>query len=130
VGDVRLTMGRTVKEATEAADAVVVRLDDGSARTVDHILLGTGYRIDLERYGFLSPNLVDAIQRVDGYPRLRRGFESSVPGLHFVGAPAAWSFGPLFRFVAGAAYAAARVRRAVAVGRPRSRSASLVKGAA
>ena len=27
--------------------------------------------------------------------------ESSVPGLHFLGAPAAWSFGPTMRFVAG-----------------------------
>jgi hypothetical protein len=130
VGGVRFTMGRTVKEATEAADGVVMRLDDGSSRTVDHVLLGTGYRIDLGRYGFLSPAVLDAVQRVDGYPLLGRGFESTLPGLHVVGAPAAWSWGPLFRFVAGAGYAAARVRRAVAVGRPRSRSASLVKGAA
>ena len=26
-------------------------------------------------------------------------------GLHFLGAPAAWSFGPLMRFVAGASFA-------------------------
>ena len=41
------------------------------------------------------------------------GFESSVRGLHFVGAPAAWSFGPLMRFVAGTAFAARSVARAV-----------------
>jgi hypothetical protein len=33
-------------------------------------------------------------------------FQSSVPGLHFVGFASAFSFGPLFRFVAGAACAA------------------------
>jgi hypothetical protein len=32
-----------------------------------------------------------------------------VPGLHFLGAPAAASFGPLMRFVSGAGYAARAV---------------------
>jgi hypothetical protein len=41
------------------------------------------------------------LELIDGYPRLDAGFESSLPGLHFLGAPAAWSFGPLMRFVAG-----------------------------
>jgi hypothetical protein len=41
---------------------------------------------------------------VNGYPLLRPGMESSVPGLHFVGAPAAWSFGPIMRFVSGGWY--------------------------
>jgi len=40
---------------------------------------------------------------------LRRPFESSVPGLHFVGVTAANSFGPLFRFAFGADYAAKRL---------------------
>jgi FAD-dependent urate hydroxylase len=31
--------------------------------------------------------------------------ESSVPGLHFVGKPAAWSFGPLLSFISGAQFA-------------------------
>ena len=34
--------------------------------------------------------------------RCSPGLESSVPGLHFTGAPAAWSFGPIMRFVSGA----------------------------
>jgi hypothetical protein len=36
-----------------------------------------------------------------------------VPGLHFVGAAAAESFGPLMRFVAGSGYAARSVARRV-----------------
>jgi len=32
------------------------------------------------------------------YPQLKEGFESSVPRLHFLGAPAIWSFGPLMQF--------------------------------
>jgi FAD-dependent urate hydroxylase len=39
--------------------------------------------------------------------------ESSVPGLHFLGAPAAQSFGPIMRFVAGGWYGAKSLTRLV-----------------
>jgi hypothetical protein len=55
-----------------------------------------------------------ALDLVNGYPVLDRGFQSSVSGLHFVGAPAAWSFGPLMRFVAGTGFAARALTRGVA----------------
>jgi hypothetical protein len=58
---------------------------------------------------------MEAIRRVDGYPQLSAGYESSVPGLYFLGAPAAWSYGPLMRFVAGADFASRTlVRKAFA----------------
>ena len=82
-------------------------------RSADHVLLGTGYQVDVARYGFLAPELVRRIDRVNGHPRLDYGFQSTVPGLHFVGAPAAWSHGPLMRFVAGAAFAARSVTRGI-----------------
>jgi len=72
----------------------------------DHVLLGTGFRIDVSQLELLSPELVAGLSLVDGYPVLDKGFQSSVPGLHFVGAPAAWSFGPLMRFVAGTGFTA------------------------
>jgi cation diffusion facilitator CzcD-associated flavoprotein CzcO len=103
---VPMMLGRSVVSAVPAADAVAVRLDDGSERSFDHLMLGTGFRVDISRYGFLSPSLLQSVRRVDGYPRLSRHFESSVPGLFFLGAPAAWSFGPLMRFVAGTRFAA------------------------
>jgi hypothetical protein len=80
------------------------------------VLLGTGFRVDISRYSFLPATLLEAIRTVDGYPLLRRGFESSVAGLHFLGAPAARSFGPLMRFVAGTDFAGPAVAR-VATGR-------------
>lgn len=45
------------------------------------------------------------------YPVLSHGMESSVAGLHFLGAPAALSFGPLMRFVTGSHYATTRLVR-------------------
>jgi hypothetical protein len=49
-----------------------------------------------------------------GYPVMGAGLESSVPGLHFMGAAAAYSFGPIMRFVVGTWYAAPAVARRAA----------------
>jgi hypothetical protein len=117
---VRITTGRAVTLAEPEGDAVRLTLDDGSVRDVDHVLLGTGYRVDVGRYPFLSPELLEAVRRVDGHPTLSHGLESSVDGLHFLGAPAARSFGPLLRFVAGAEFAARAVARKLAGHRPPS----------
>lgn len=109
LADVRLTAGRTVVHAVATRGGLSVSLDDGSVRGADHLLLATGYRVDITRYPFLPPALLRAISSANGYPRLGPGLESSVPGLHFLGAPAAASFGPLMRFVSGAGYAARAV---------------------
>jgi FAD-dependent urate hydroxylase len=109
LADVRLTAGRTLVHAVATSGGLSVSLDDGSVREADHLLLATGYRVDITRYPFLPPALLRAISSANGYPRLGPGLESSVPGLHFLGAPAAASFGPLMRFVSGAGYAARAV---------------------
>jgi len=110
---VRMTMGRSVIAAIPGAGGVRIRLDDGGERFADHVLLGTGYRVDISRYSFLGPDLLRALRCVGGFPRLTRGFESSIPGLHFVGAPAAWSFGPLLCFVAGVSFASCELTRCI-----------------
>ena len=103
--DVPITLGRAIVSTAIVGDRVKISLDDGSERTADHLLLGTGYHIDVSRYEFLAPELAQSINRFNGYPCLKKGLETSVPGLHILGAPAAWSFGPLMRFVSGAGYA-------------------------
>jgi hypothetical protein len=111
--NVPITVGREVVDAS-VNGCVRLTLDDGTTRDADHVLLGTGYRIDIGGYGFLSPQLLEQIETIRGYPVLGRGLESSAPGLHFLGAPAAWSFGPLMRFVAGSGFAARTLAREVA----------------
>jgi hypothetical protein len=73
------------------------------------VVLGTGYRVNVAQYSFLSRAILDRLDVADGYPRLDSGLESSLPGLHFIGATAGYSFGPLMRFVAGTPFAAATV---------------------
>jgi FAD-dependent urate hydroxylase len=103
--------GRTITGARVLGDRVALDLDNAT-RTFDHVLLGTGYRIDISRLGILAPQLLDRIARADGSPLLAPGLESSVPKLHFVGCYAVKSFGPLLRFIAGAPYAARAVAAA------------------
>ena len=120
LNDVPINVGIAPVAATEVDDRVSVTFDDGTVREADHVLLGTGYRVDVTKYPFLAPELVEELRTVKGYPVLGRGFESNLAGLHFLGAPAAWSFGPLMRFVAGTGFAAGELARAVA-GRSRAR---------
>jgi hypothetical protein len=109
--DVRVLAGQNIKHVRPQGHQVAITLDDGP-RVYDHILLGTGYRIDIAKLGILPPELTDAIACRQGLPMLAAGFESSVPGLHFVGASSIASYGPLMRFIAGAGFAARDVTRA------------------
>jgi hypothetical protein len=110
---VKFTLGRGAVAAQVREQRVAIRLDDGSERLIDHLLLGTGYRIDVLRYPFITAELGSQLRIQDGSPLLGRGLESSVPGLYFVGAPAAESFGPTMRFVVGTAYTGAAVAQHV-----------------
>jgi len=98
---VRLTLGRTITAATPSRDRLQLRLDDQTAREVDRLVLATGFDVRADRLSLLDPELIAGIRTREGAPLLGAGFESSVPGLHFVGAFAAATFGPVMRFVSG-----------------------------
>ena len=114
IAGIPMSLGRSVKAATVAGGQLRLRLDDGSERLVDHALLATGFRVDVSRYPFLSPSILQQLETANGFPVLKSGLESSIPGLHFVGKPAAWSFGPLLGFVSGAEFASTELIRSIA----------------
>jgi FAD-dependent urate hydroxylase len=116
--NVPIRLGRSVVSVAAVGGRVKVRLDDGTERIVDHIFLGTGYRINVSKYEFLAPELANSIRTVNGYPILAPGLETSVPGLHILGAPGVWSFGPLLQFVSGTHYASQALTRRIAAGSP------------
>jgi pyridine nucleotide-disulfide oxidoreductase len=99
--DVNIKTGRFVVEARPSGSQVRLKLNDGSVSFADQVILGTGYSVDISRYEFLPQAILKKVQVFDGYPELDSGFGSSLPGLHFTGAPAARTFGPLLYFVAG-----------------------------
>jgi thioredoxin reductase len=106
LSEVKVSTSRSVMTASSVGDEVALTLNDGSVRRVHHVLLGTGYDVDIAKYDFLPAELAQSVRQFDGYPVLTGGFRSSVPGLHFIGATAARSFGPLLYFVAGTEFAA------------------------
>jgi cation diffusion facilitator CzcD-associated flavoprotein CzcO len=90
---------------------------DGKRSTLetDHLIVATGYRVDIARLDYLAPALRQALATVDDAPVLTRHFESSVPHLYFIGPAAAATFGPLMRFAYGARYTAPRLAQRLAV---------------
>ena len=116
-GRIRVLPGREILGARETELGVDVELGRVGSQIeyfrADHVVLGTGYKVDLRRLKMLAPELLAEIGRVGTAPRLSSTFESSVPGLYFVGAVAAYTFGPMMRFVCGADFAARRVAAAI-----------------
>ena len=104
-----------VTSSTAAGGKAHLQLNDGTVLVADHVLLGTGYAIDISRFGFLSAKLLQRVRVLGGYPVLRAGFESSLPGLHFIGATAARSFGPLLNFVTGTEFTSNELVNSIAV---------------
>jgi thioredoxin reductase len=110
---VPVTYGLTPVGATALGDKVQVSFEDqdGNCSRIEteHLIAATGYRPDTGRLAFLEPAVREAVQVLEGAPILSPHFESSVPGLYFVGPAAVHSFGPVMRFAAGAKFASRRV---------------------
>ena len=119
LGKVTLREGQTVAKLQVAQGRLRATISDGAQVSAHHIILATGYTVDLTKLGMIHPALRAEIRTDRAIPILSHWFESSVPGLYFVGLTSLRAFGPLYRFVAGCGAAARRV--ADAVTRDRSR---------
>ncbi len=126
VGEVPLWLGRSIHCAEARNGKVTLDLADTGGRRqslqADHVVFATGYKIDVGRLGFLSPAILRRLHLVDRAPRLSRHYETSVPGLHFIGPVAASSFGPVCRFVYGCGHPARHLARYLATSRQRRAS--------
>jgi thioredoxin reductase len=112
LANVPMTLNRWATSVDVVGDKVHIQLNDSTERVADHVIVATGYRADVSRYNFLCPSIANSLKTAAGSPVLARALESSVPGLHFVGKPAAWSFGPLLNFISGTHFASAELLRA------------------
>lgn len=107
--------GYRIQEADATGSGVRLLLDGPNRSTIeaDHVIAGTGFRIDVDRLAFLPKELRADIATLNGYPVVTRVGESTVPGLYFVGAPTAVSLGPSARFIAGTHNIAGRLARSL-----------------
>jgi hypothetical protein len=105
---------------------------DGSERhiVVEHVIAATGYRVDLAKLKFLSSGIRSKLELAYQMPILSAQFESSVPGLYFVGLPSTLSFGPMFRFALGAGFTARRLARALKSAPSRGHQQTMTRAAA
>jgi thioredoxin reductase len=118
LGKVRLVLGHSVQgaEAHENCLQLALRAPDGTTKEhiTEHLIAATGYKPDLDKLGFLGDDVRSKIDAFERTPVLSPGFESSVPGLFFVGLAAANTFGPMLRFACGSDFTARRVAKQVA----------------
>jgi FAD-dependent urate hydroxylase len=100
-------------QASDGRPVLTVQTHDGRTRELaaDHVIAGTGYRVDIATMDFLAPELRTELAVSRGTPKLGAGYRSSIPGLYFTGLPAAASFGPVMRFVCGTKFASPRLVR-------------------
>jgi hypothetical protein len=119
-GHIPTHLGVELRSAEVKGSKVRLSLTGNNGSTeleADHVIGGTGYRVALERLRFLDDSLRRQIRAAEDTPVLNRFFESSVPGLYFVGVASANSFGPLTRFAYGAMYTSRRLSRHLAARR-------------
>jgi thioredoxin reductase len=92
-----------------------VTLDDGARFDVDHIILATGYKPQMQNVAYLDrATILDALETVDGFPALDPEFQTNLPNLYITGLAATRDFGPFFGFTVACPVAARVIGDAVA----------------
>src|SRR5262249_749700 len=98
--------GYQIKRAEALGTKAVlwVKSGDGDEHRIEteHVIAATGYEADIRRLPFLGAGIRSQLKLSNSAPKLSSHFESSIPGLFFVGPAAVDSFGPLLRFAFGA----------------------------
>ena len=114
-GKVPMLLGYSIAQAIALNGGVrlSLRSEDGNfhEHETEHVIAATGYKPDLRRLDFLDAAIRNEIRSLANAPTLSADFQSSVPGLYFVGIAAAYDFGPMMRFAYGSNYTARRVAR-------------------
>jgi thioredoxin reductase len=114
VGQLPMHLGATLTQVTEIPGRGVslgIQQTGKQPKQLefDHVIAATGYRVALSRLKFMDQSLLSKVRTAADTPLLDRHFESSVPGLYFIGITAANNFGPMLRFAYGAKFAARRL---------------------
>jgi FAD-dependent urate hydroxylase len=108
--------GHRITSAEPHGSGMRLHLDGPERSTVDadHVIAGTGFKVDVKKLKFLSEEIQAALETRANCPLVNRAGESSVPGLYFAGTPAMVSLGPGVRFIAGTYHTSAQLARSVA----------------
>jgi len=118
LGRVPSSLGFQIERTEITGEQIHLRLNSLEGAVVehvaDHVITATGYRVDLRRLPFLGPEILSRIRHFENAPMLSANFESSIPGLFFLGLASANSFGPMMRFAYGADYTVRKITKHLA----------------
>src|SRR3984893_16301819 len=108
--------GHQLRSAEPHGSRVRLQLDGAkrSSIDVDHVIAGTGFRIDVSRLTYLSPEIQTGLTTRGNCPLVNRAGESTIPGMYFAGALTSVSLGPGVRFISGTHHTAPQLARSVA----------------
>lgn len=92
-----------------------LHLSNGSQMIADHIIVASGFKIDVSKLNFIDPQLKASILTEEdrAFPKLNPHFESSSKGLYFAGALSSHSHGPTFRFILGLGKTSKTIARSI-----------------
>ena len=94
---------------------LVVTLDSRDVLTVDHVILATGYKVQIDHVPFLAQgNILDTLATRNGYPILDEHFQANIPGLFITSMPATRDFGLFFAFTVSVRTSAKIIGHAIA----------------
>jgi hypothetical protein len=102
---------RSASPVGERIRLVVDQPGGPSEIETDHVICGTGFKVDVDRMDLLDAALRTSIAREGAAPLLDAHFETSVGGLFIVGIASAPTFGPVMRFMFGAKHVAPALAR-------------------
>ena len=96
---------------------IVVHLDSGERLVIDHILLATGYKVNVGEIPFLANgNIAGKLVTRNGFPVLDTHFQTNLPGLFITSMAANQDFGPFFAFTVSTRTSAFLIGAAIASG--------------
>jgi FAD-dependent urate hydroxylase len=115
-GVIEVLTGHGLRSAEAHGSGVRLQLDGPGQPSIeaDHVIAGSGFRIDVSRLPFLPEEIQAALVTRANCPLVNRAGESTAPGLYFAGAHTMVSLGPGVRFISGTHHTAARIARSVA----------------
>jgi thioredoxin reductase len=108
--------GHQLRSAEPHGSGVRLHLDGAKRSSIeaDHVIAGTGFRIDVSRLTYLSEEIQAGLTTRGNCPLVNRAGESTVPGMYFAGALTSVSLGPGVRFISGTHQTAPQLAKSVA----------------
>ena len=91
-----------VSSTAHANGEFEVLLNNDRTVRIDHIILATGYKVNINKVPFLANgNILSMLNTDNDFPVLDEYFQTNLPGLFITSMPASRYFGPFFGFTSG-----------------------------